>query len=98
MSVAEKKVAMVETARRRARADALELRLLAAPDPCDVGRRDPRATRHRPQPRGAGKALDERYPHGADALAAGVVNTAQTRAIVEIPGRTPGATWRRGCS
>lgn len=95
MSVAEKKAAMVQTAKLRARADALELQLLAAGSvdvADDTGARST-ATWLADQTREAhgtvrnramlATALDQRYRHLAAALAAGEVNTAQTRAIVE---------------
>ncbi len=95
LSVAEKKAAMVETARLRARADALELRLLAAGslDVADETGARSTATWLADETREAhgtvrnravlATALDERYPHLADSLAVGAVNTGQTRAIVE---------------
>ena len=95
MSVAEKKAAMVETAKLRARLDALELQLLAASsvDVADETGARSTATWLADETReGHGtvrnravlaRALDERYRQVADALAAGVVNTPQTRAIVE---------------
>ncbi len=109
MSVADKKAAMVATARLRARADALELRLLAAGslDVADETGARSTATWLADETREAhgtvrnravlATALDERYPHLADALAAGAVNTAQTRAIVESLDALP-AAWRTGCS
>ncbi len=95
LSVAEKKAAMVETARLRARADALELRLLAAGslDVADETGARSTATWLADETREAhgtvrnravlATALDESYPHLADSLAVGAVNTGQTRAIVE---------------
>jgi hypothetical protein len=95
MSVAEKKAAMVDLAKLRARADALELQLLAAGsvDVADETGARSTATWLADEARDAhgtvrnravlAKALDQRYRQVAAALAAGVVNTAQTRAIVE---------------
>jgi hypothetical protein len=94
MSVAEKKAAMVETAKLRARADALELQLLAAGwvDVADQTGARSTATWLAEETREAhgtlrnravlARALDRRYRQVADAMAAGVVNTAQTRVIV----------------
>jgi hypothetical protein len=72
MSVAEKKTAMVESARLRARAEALDLQLSAAAE-IEIaeetgsrlhrgvaGRSDPRSTRHRPPPGGPGQGPRDR--------------------------------------
>lgn len=95
MSVAEKKAAMVETAKLRARADALDLQLMAAGSidvADDTGARstavwladETRDAHGAVRGRAVlAKALAARWTQVADALAAGAVNLAQTRAIVE---------------
>ena len=95
MSVGEKKAALVEMGRLRARADALDMALLAAGSVDvaeDTGARSAATwvaeatgeaqgtVRHRA---GLAKALDTTWTVLAGALAAGRVNLAQTRAIVE---------------
>ena len=95
LSVAEKKTAMVEVAKLRARAEALDLRLLAAGahDVADetgaqstalwlaeATRDAPGAVRHRAA---LATALDTKWTLVGQALAAGLLNHAQTRAIVE---------------
>jgi hypothetical protein len=94
MSVAEKQTALMRSARVRARAEALEMRVLAAAD--DVAEqtgdrstaawlatatRDSRGSVRRRQV--LGKALDSRCRHVGAALAAGEVNSAQARVIAE---------------
>ena len=95
MSVAEKKAAMVETGKLRARADALELQLLAAARSTSPRRPGPGRPRPgsptRPVTRSARSATvppwprrwTTRWTQTADALAAGLVNLAQVRAIAE---------------
>jgi hypothetical protein len=95
MSTAEKKTAMLESARLRARAEALDLQLLAASAvdvPEETGARSaaiwlaqetrdaPATVRHRAV---LARALDTRWRQTGDALAAGVVNLAQTRVMAE---------------
>jgi hypothetical protein len=95
MSVAEKKAAMLEVARLRARADALDLALLAASAvdvaeetgarstavwAADATREAHGAVRHRAR---LATALDRKWRLVADALAAGTVNLAQARVIAE---------------
>jgi hypothetical protein len=95
MSVAEKKAAMVETGKLRARADALELRLLAA-GAADVAEEtgarstaawladETRDVLGAVRARAAlAETLDRRWTRTADALAAGLVNLAQVRVIAE---------------
>ena len=95
LSVGEKKAAMVETGKLRARADALELQLLAA-GAVDVAEEtgarstaswlaDETRDAHGPvRARAAlAKTLDHKWTQTADALAAGLVNLAQVRVIAE---------------
>ncbi len=102
MSVAEKKTAMVESAKLRARADALDLKLLAAGD-VDVAEdtgtrstaawladttRDASGTLRRKAD--LAKALETRWTQTREALAAGRVNLPQTRVITEALDALPG--------
>jgi hypothetical protein len=95
MSVAEKKTAMVESARLRARAEALDLQLSAAAEIdvaeetgsrstavwlADQTREAHGTVRHRAA---LAKALEKTWTHTGAALAAGRVNLAQVRAITE---------------
>jgi Domain of unknown function (DUF222) len=95
MTVTEKKTALVAVARLRARIEALDLRLLAAGDldiAEDTGARstavwvaDETKDAHGAvrQRAALAKTLAERWTQVGDALAAGVVNLAQTRAIID---------------
>ena len=94
MSVAEKQTALVRSARVRARAEALEMRLLAAADDVaeETGDRSIAAwvaTATRDSRGGArggrllANSLDARWRHVGAALATGDVNTAQARVIAE---------------
>ena len=100
MTVEEKKTALVASAKVRARAEALELRLLAAAD--DVaeatGARstatwvaDQTRQAHGTVRRDAAlaTALDQRWTQTADAFAAGDLNMAQARVIAEALAALP---------
>ena len=100
MSVAEKQAALVRSARVRARAEALEMRVLAAADDVAVetgdrstaawvatATRDGRGSVRRRQT--LAKALEARWRQVGAALAAGDVNTAQARVIAEAMDALP---------
>ena len=100
MSVAEKQTALVRSARVRARAAALEMRVLAAADDVALetgdrstaswlatATRDSRGGVRRRQT--LAKALDTRWRQVGAALAAGEVNAAQARVIAEAMDALP---------
>ena len=111
MSVEEKKTALVSSARVRARAEALELRLLAAAehDVAEATGARSTATWVADQTRQAhgtlrrsaalAAALDQRWTHTADAFAAGEVNPAQAGVIAAaldaLPQTSATTCWPR---